>query len=281
MAIVGLGLVDALLAHWAGMRFRGWDRFGVIAALPVAVAIYYRVSHRSERLADAGYYVSMWLAFSVCGCILTYLAARIDLSLWDDQLAQFDTLLCFDWNHWTTFIISHPKVELVLALAYSTILPQTMGSVIYFSHIRRQDRNDDLLWTTMFAALVTTVISALVPAMGPHLKGQYVEWSATLAAIRNHSVSIFWLPHLQGIIDFPSFHTVAAIVLVYSHRPPLHSFRAILLLNMLVLLSIPSEGQHYLVDIISGAIVAATSIAAVRLVLRSRGTTRDYSINPA
>lgn len=278
--IVVLALIDVVLARATGMTFLGWQRFCLIAVVPVAVAIYYRVSWRSERLADAGYYVSMWLAFSVCGCILTYVAARVDLSLRDHQLAHYDTLLSFDWYHWTTFIISHPKVELVLALAYSTILPQTLGSVIYFSHIRRPDRNDDFLWTTMSAAIIATVISALMPAMGPHFKGQYVAWSATLAEIRNHSVSTFWLAHLQGIIDFPSFHTVAAILLVYSHRPPLRSFRAVLILNMLMLVSIPSEGQHYLVDIISGAIVAAISIAAVRLALGSHGTMDDYSIKP-
>ena len=273
-AIVGLALVDAVLARREGMSFVGWERFCLIAAVPGAVAIYYQVSKRSEQLADTGYYISAWLAFSVFGCILTYVVARADLSLRDTQLAHCDKLLSFDWHHWTSFIISHRKLELVFALAYSTILPQTLGSVIYFSHVGRPDRNDDLLWTSMLAAIITTILSALVPAMGPHLSGQNVVWSATLAAIRNHSATIFRLEHLQGIIDFPSFHTVAAILLVYSHRPPLRSFHAILTLNVLMLLSIPSEGQHYLVDILSGAIVAATSIAAVRLTLRSRATVR-------
>ena len=93
---------------------------------------------------------------------------------------------------------------------------------------------------------------------------QHVEWSATLAAIRAGSARNFSLPHLQGVIAFPSFHTVGAILLMYAHRPPMPSFSVVLTLNVLMLLSVPSEGQHYLVDVISGAIVAAVSIVLVR-----------------
>ena len=265
--IISLGLLDTVLARRVGMRFLRWEKFSLMITFPAAVAGYYRVSGRSDRLADAGYYTTSWLIFSTLGCILTYIAARTDLPLRDTQFTHYDAVLRFDWCQWVSFVASHKKFELILAIAYSTILPQTVGSVIYFSHIRRPDRNDDLLWTTIVAAIMATVMSALLPALGPHLKGQYVEWSATLAAIRDGSVSIFWLQHLQGIIAFPSFHTVAAILLMYSHRPPVPSFRAALILYLLMLLSVPSEGQHYLVDVVSGAIVAAISIAAVRLVI--------------
>jgi PAP2 superfamily len=266
--IIGLGLLDVLLARWFGMRFLGWQKFSLKIAFPAAVAVYYRVSARSDRLADIGYYMTTWLAFSVFGCILTYLAARVDLPVRDVEFAHFDALLGFDWYRWTIFIVSHKNLAVLLGIAYSTILPQTIGSVIYFSHIRRPDRNDDLLWTTMVAAIITTVMSALLPALGPRFRGQYVEWSATLAAIRDGSASTFSLENLQGIIAFPSFHTVAALLLVYSHRPPVPSFRAILVLNLLMLLSIPAAGQHYLVDMLSGAVVAAVSIAAVRIAMR-------------
>ena len=268
--IIGLGLLDALLARQFGMTFLGWRKFGFKIAIPAAVAVYYRVSARSNRLADIGYYTTVWLVFSVLGCIFTYVAARVNLPLRDIEFAHFDALLGFDWYHWASFVVSHAKFELLLAIAYSTILPQTIGSVIYFSHIQRPDRNDDLLWTTMIAAMLTTVISALLPALGPHFKGQYVEWSATLAAIRDGSASTFSLEHLDGIIAFPSFHTVAAVLLVYSHRPPVPSFSVILVLNLLMLLSVPAAGQHYLVDMISGAAVAAISIVAVRLAVGSQ-----------
>lgn len=268
--IIGLWLLDMLLARHFRMHFQGWEGFGLKIAVPATVACFYRISGRSDRLADAGYYTTLWLAFTLLGCILTYVVARIDLPLRDAEFARYDSLLCFNWYRWASFVNSHKKLEFLLAVAYCSILPQTIGSLIYFCRIRRPDRNDDLLWTTMLAATITTAISAFLPALGPHLKGQYVEWSATLAAIRAGSASTFALDQLQGIIAFPSFHVVAAILLVYSHRPPLPSFRITAILNILMLVSIPFAGQHYLVDMISGAVVAATSIAAVRLATRPR-----------
>lgn len=269
--IIGLGLLDTVLAQRVGIRFLGWERFSLMIIFPAAVAGYYRVSGRSDRLADAGYYTTLWLLFSTLGCILTYIAARISLPLRDAQFARYDALLRFDWCQWTGFVASHKIFKFLLAVAYSTILPQTIGSVIYFSHIRRPDRNNDLLWTTMVAAIIATVTSGLLPARGPHSKGQYFEWWATQSAIRDSSFTpAFSLEQLQGIIVFPSFHTVAAILLIYAHRPPVPTFRAVLILNLLMLLSTPSEGQHYLVDVVSGAIVAAVSIAAVRLVIWPR-----------
>jgi membrane-associated phospholipid phosphatase len=245
-----------------------------MTAFPAAVAGYYRVSGRSDSLADAGYYITLWLIFATLGCILSYIAASFDLPLRDVQFAHYDTLMWFDWCRWTSFVAAHKKFELLLAIAYSTIVPQAIGSMIYFSHTRRPDRNDDLLWTTMVAGIIVTMISGLLPAQGPHFKGQYFEWWATLAALRHRSTPAFSLKHLKGVIVFPSFHTVAAILLVYSHRPPVPSFRVMLILNLLMLLSVPSEGQHYLVDAVAGAIVAAISIAAVRLAIRSRADAR-------
>jgi hypothetical protein len=255
-----------LLAGHFRMRFFGWEEFGLKLAFPAAVAVFYRVSGRSDRLADAGYYTTLWLAFTLLGCILTYAVARVDLPLRDAEFARYDALLCFNWYRWASFVDSHKKIEFLLAIAYCSILPQTIGSVIYFCRIRRPDRNDDLLWTTMLAAVITAAISAFLPALGPHLKGQYVEWSATLAAVRAGSASTFSLDQLQGIIAFPSFHTISAILLIYAHRRPLPSFRPTLILNLLMFLSIPFAGQHYLVDMISGLVVAGASIAAVRLV---------------
>jgi membrane-associated phospholipid phosphatase len=247
------------------MKFVGWERFSLMVAVPAAVASYYRVSGRSDRLADTGYYITLWLIFSTFGCVLTYIAARFDLPLRDAQFAHYDALLFFDWGRWSSFVAAHQTFEFALSVAYSTILPQTIGSVFFFSHIRRPDRNDELLRTTIVAAIITTAISGLLPAQGPHLKTQSFDWWVTLDVLRGPAPATFSVQHLQGIIVFPSFHTVAAILLTYAHRPPLRTFGATLILNLLMLLSVPSEGQHYLIDVLSGAVVAAFSIALLKL----------------
>src|SRR5260370_38906773 len=99
-------------------------------------------------------------------------------------------------------------------------------------------------------------------------------WSAVLLTIRNGSLSKFALTDLTGIVAFPSFHTVVAVLLVYVHRPPLRSFVPVAILNALMLVVIPFAGHHYLVDMIAGTSVAAVSILIVHAAMRPRSVAR-------
>jgi membrane-associated phospholipid phosphatase len=92
-----------------------------------------------------------------------------------------------------------------------------------------------------------------------------------LITIRAHRETAFSLGALQGVIAFPSFHTVMAILLAYAHRPPSRSFWLVALLNGLMVLAVPPAGHHYLIDAISGALVAVVCIMIIRAGARTTG----------
>ncbi|MGH7814029.1 MAG: phosphatase PAP2 family protein [Candidatus Binataceae bacterium] len=71
-------------------------------------------------------------------------------------------------------------------------------------------------------------------------------------------------------MTFPSFHTALAILFVYSSRPPCRMFIPLFVLNLTMLLAIPFAGDHYLADMIGGAIVVAASILVTRRAMRRR-----------
>jgi hypothetical protein len=68
----------------------------------------------------------------------------------------------------------------------------------------------------------------------------------------------------EGLIQLPSFHTILAIMLTYNVRHNRWLFTAAVVLNTALILSCPSEGSHYFVDLIAGAAVAAATIWGVR-----------------
>ena len=72
---------------------------------------------------------------------------------------------------------------------------------------------------------------------------------------------------MEGIVRFPSFHTALAVIFTYAHRGIRWSFPPVAALNGVMLRSIPSEGGHYLVDMIAGGAVALVAIGLVRAVL--------------
>jgi membrane-associated phospholipid phosphatase len=77
----------------------------------------------------------------------------------------------------------------------------------------------------------------------------------------------FDLSQLQGLISFPSYHTVLAVLLTYAHRRS-RLLVPIALVNGIMLFSIPSYGGHYLIDIFAGAVVALLAISATAAVHR-------------
>jgi hypothetical protein len=265
--IASLAALDWWWADRAGLNFTGWAEIGRALTFLGGVGVFYDVSGRNDRLANVGHYTTLWVSFSIVGCILTYLVVTFRMPLRDAQFAAIDASLGFNWWAWSHFLAAHRFLRLPLKLAYATFLPQIIGSVFWFSHVERDDRNSELLWTAMIALLMTALIAGLLPALGPEAP---LEWKQVILGIRDKTTLSFALTNMQGIVTLPSFHTVMAILLIYAHRPPLRSFRFIVALNVLMLLSTPAEGHHYLVDMIAAAGVAALSIAIVRRFPRTR-----------
>ena len=116
----------------------------------------------------------------------------------------------------------------------------------------------------MLSALISAVIAGLLPAIGPFIPGTLPNFSVALLAVRSGTVSHIDVTQLKGIVTMPSFHTVLAILFTYAHRPPSRSFIPVAILNLVMLISIPFAGHHYVIDMIAGAALAAVTIAIVR-----------------
>lgn len=269
-AIAAIGLFDIVVADRIGFRFVELTKALAGVLLLCSIGIFYDYTRRSLKLADVGHYAALWVAFSIVGSVLTYLAASMDFPLRDNQLAAFDAALGFRWYPWFEFVHSSRLLTLVLQIAYASFLAQIVLSVMYFSLDGPRNRNDELLWTALIALLITTIGSAIVPAVGPYIPGHMPDWSQVLLIIRGSRTSTFRLDQMKGIITTPSYHTVMAILLIYVHRRPARSMLPFTILNLLMLVATPSEGHHYLVDMIAGAAVAAFSIVLYRMAARGR-----------
>ena len=272
-ALLALGGLDWIWAYYAGLTFTHWQVIVLVMALLLALGVFYSASGRSGQLADIAHYAALYLAFMVTGTIFTYLTASLRLPLWDAELASIDSALGFNWLAWFQFVEAHRMLKLLLVVAYGTLTLQVIGSIIYFSHVGRRDRNDELWWCAMVSLLITAVMSGIFPAIGAFVTyGVPAHAQAThlphLLALRDGSISSFALDTMQGIITMPSYHTVLAILLIYVHRGQRVWFPAVAVINGLMLVSVPSEGGHYLVDMLAGGAVAALSVMALRAAMR-------------
>jgi len=199
----------------------------------------------------------------VAGAVMTYLAAAQDGAVYDARLALLDAQLGFRWSGWLAFVAARPLLKSVFAVAYGSLLPQVLFSVFWFSFRRSAHRNAELLTNATLALLLTTAVFFLFPALGPCVgvpacHDAYIE---DLVGLRHGNLPSLDMMLLKGVIAFPSFHAVLATLFTYAHRRS-PTFLPIAAFNALMLLAIPSEGGHYLVDIIGGVVVGGVAILA-------------------
>lgn len=267
LTLAVLGLAELMWALALGYRFAGFAQalFGV--AVLALIALAYGRSGRSDTLSHMAYFGMLWTAFTVVGAILTYMATTLRLPLLDAQFQQIDLLLGFHWLDFYQAVQGHPAASKLLSVAYGSLVLQIVIAIVYFSSAGRHDRSYELWWAALATLGVTAVLSGLFPAAGAFQHyGTGLEKAVHLPhyfALRDGSAVRFVVTEMQGIVTFPSYHAVLAILFTYAYRGT-RFFIAAALLNLCVLVSTPVYGGHYLVDMIGGGAVAILSVLAIR-----------------
>jgi hypothetical protein len=267
--LFGIAVVDLLWCWRIGMTFTQISRPLLTMAALMGVCIGCRYWRRAPRVADACEAVAYWIGFSLAGCILTYLFATWAFPLRDTVYDRMDAALGFDWLTWKSLIVAHPPLHRLLALIYASLRLQILLAVIYFAFAGQRQNNDVLLRAAFISLMITTVISGFMPALTVFaLYGMPAEapWLHDLVALRAGALS-FAVPDLKGVIDMPSYHAVLAVLLAWSFRRGGIIGVTVGLWDLLMLVSVLSEGGHYLVDLVAGVVVAAMAIWLARATL--------------
>jgi len=274
-AIAALAVCDWLWARHAGLTFSHWTQVVVLTGLLLAIGFFYGSVRRNAQLADMALWGALVAAFSVTAAIFTYLTATLPFPLTDRELVGIDAGLGFTWPAWFHFVNSHPLLKGLFVILYTSLLPECAASILYFAHRRRNDRIAEFLFGALISILITATISGIFPALGAfaHFRVPGPAWatySSHLLALREGAAASFSVNEFQGIITMPSYHTVLAILIIHAYRGCGRLFALVLALNGLMLLSLPSEGGHYVIDVIAGVAVVAVTIAITSAAARTR-----------
>jgi membrane-associated phospholipid phosphatase len=192
--------------------------------------------------------------------------ARLAFPLQDAHLARMDAalgvsvpgIMAWATRHWLgrCSIWSYPLLNPLLAV--SAILPALCGKV-------REARR--FLLANLFAFLVGVPMFALLPAIGPwygyHLAPTAVQLGCQTDLLTLRIPGPYAI-HPSGIVCFPSFHVIWAILCMVA----LWGFKPlripVFLLGSLIILSTMTTGWHYFSDVVAGAIIAGIAILAAR-----------------
>jgi hypothetical protein len=208
---------------------------------------------------------------------LTYIAASTDLPLQDARLLAWDRALGFDFRTLLDLTYRHRELVPPLAYSYSSIGTQLLIATLVLPLVGHYRRSAEMLCAYVLAILVTTIVSALVPAIGvygalglqpsdfPQLEpGGYYDTLRDAPLVRNGELRELSLMHLVGVLTFPSFHAVSAILYMWAFWPLRWVRPLAVIVNVVMLVATPLGGGHFLVDVLAGIAVALVAIGAAR-----------------
>lgn len=274
---------DAVWGH-AGHFDIDWPSYGLlalIAAFLAAGGLFYEHIRRDEKLAAMLVGTSFLIATSAALSVLNYLLLTVAGHRIDDTLAAMDRALGVDWPAMMTFVSHHPLLDTVLQLAYVSVLIQIALLVVTLGFTGRTERIYSLCFGIAFGALITVAFWTVAPSFGafsvyelpPDVARHLVlaldgHYARELVGLLAHGPGRIAPVSAQGLIGFPSYHAVMALLVAW-HARDLPVLRWLGFgVNAVVLVATPIQGGHHVVDVLAGFAVAALAILAARQVLR-------------
>ena len=275
--VVKIGLIAVTLLSTAivvsvlGLRFPVRDvvRPLGLTALLGGVAAYYQVRGVREFVSCLGS-LAYLVVFCASFVVLMYALAAAGRPLFDDQLLRVDRSLGFQLPEFLAWVRALPTLNRFLEITYDTLLPQTILVIAVLGFRGDNQPLQRFVLRFMACALVTVALFYFFPALGPFATEGYSPTGSQtrvlqhLQAMRTGERTLVTWREAEGLIAFPSFHTIWAILmaLAYRRRPVL--FAVFGTLNVVVIVSTLTTGWHYLSDLIGGIVVCLFVLASLR-----------------
>jgi len=268
--------IDAIwapLAHF-DVDYERYVELTVLSLLLLGGSEFYRSKRPDPRLSamlfGAGFLCLFSAAASVLNyCLLTVAGGRIDMTL-----AAIDRALGFNWPALMIALAPHPRITWALFVAYNAALPQiavllcVLGRKSTYLSIYR------FCIAMSVAALICIITWSIAPSFGAisvygvpaaaaHMELALDQnYAQILISLLAHGPGFISPIDVKGLIGFPSYHAVLALLTIY-YTWPLKLLRwPALLLNLLALAATPVQGGHHLIDVLAGVPVTLLALFA-------------------
>jgi membrane-associated phospholipid phosphatase len=235
-----------------------------------------------DRIATALEACALFYAICLTVCLITFIAGTSHRAFFDAPLANADRLL-FPWFDWPNVMRSFSGSGLPVRIAnkvYESIGWQPQFLIVTLALISAYQRIWHFLLSWITTLCIVVAIFALYPVLGAYQHFGIAAASVPamldptpwnqpvlLEGLRNGTLRVISLGTLDGIINYPSFHAGAAVLLTYGFwhvRIMRWPFAA---LNALMLASAAPIGGHYIVDLLAGVVTAIAGIFAATWIM--------------
>lgn len=283
-SIVVLAVATFALTEALG-RIVIWSAFipGILATLGlIATSAYARWAKSAHRLALCGIGIGLYFAFSAFASIFIFALYPLPFPLIDPELAAIDAVLGYNWKGFTEGMANLPIVPEVLNFIYLSSYPQLALTILVLGALQRETALHRFLLAGMVSLTVTTAFWFFWPSIGPSafttLAPEITErfglatdprLGAYLLHLVNVGPSVISPDKFTGVIAFPSFHIIMALLVFWYLRGTLFVIPAALS-GLAMIPATLAHGGHHLVDLAGGLVTFVLAAAITSRLIADR-----------
>jgi len=277
--LLGLAaLVIAVDLVWAaGGHFQidmiAYARLAALAILLLGAGVFYQEKRNEPALAAMLLGASFLVIFSAGASVLNYFLLTVAGSRIDTVLVKADRMMGFDWYHVMVTMANHPMLNALLFRIYNMVLPEVALVLVVLAWSGRIGGAYRYCIALAVGALIAIGVWTLMPSLGA--KSLYVlppevtkkltlsvtcDYGAALVALLHNGPGYITPADMRGLIAFPSYHGVLAVIMAFYAWQISWLRWPALLFNAVVIVSSPIQGGHHMVDLLGSFPVAALAI---------------------
>ncbi len=211
-----------------------WLSYGLLFAVSLAmlaIGSFMRLRGASERWAMPLIGIALYGMFGVAIALFNYLLLPVGDRLIDPLLIATDASLGFVWPHYVESFLDFPAVGQALGHVYMSSLGQLLFVILVLGSLQLRTKLNEFLLTGMIACSITVAIWFAMPSTGPsaHFSlsadvteklGMVVDpqYGAKVKQLVVTGPELISPKTDLGLVAFPSFHTVMALLAVWFSR---------------------------------------------------------------
>lgn len=246
------------------------------------VSAYSWASPRLGRLADCcGTLGLVWLA-GLGGGVISLMGLRLHLPLVDQSLLDLDRSLGVDTPRLVEWAAAQGEWPATITMSYNYTVPVLCFSIFAQALAGRRVETWRAAFCFMGSLLTVCLVSIFTPAKG---LGTWLS-ADVLSQLPGGAARYFWpsfdqfyggadavltLSAIDGVVSFPSFHTVMGLITVTLWRKSPVGFGLALAWFLQMMIGTIPLGGHYVADLIGGALIWAGWFAASQRVTALEG----------
>ena len=218
------------------------------------------------------------LIAAACGSsLIAHVGMRFRMPLRDEALAAADRLLGIDTPALALAFTRYPQLSEILARLSDTTVPAVFLTASALSLSGRARRGWVLVLGYAAGLLICCTISVIAPATANFVyagltahdlaglpSGSGVFHMKAVHYFRDGESLIVDAGKFAGVVTFPSFHTMMALIVAYAWRGIRPVSFAASIWAALVLVSTVPIGGHYVIDLIAGAALWIAIVLGVK-----------------